>query len=1649
MGSSTGSHREARGLHQPAYTGALPRRVCRHAQDGVRGGAGLRLLADSAGPAPLPSGAHTAAPLQPGPRKDHYHSCSDSGTRLMTILRSSIWGTTVHSGGGGCRRGDGGCRRGDGGCRREDGGCRREDGGCRRGDGGCRQEDGGCRQEDGGCRRGDGGCRQEDGGCRQEDGGCRRGDGGCRRGDGGCRQEDGGCRQEDGGCRRGDGGCRQEDGGCRQEDGGCRRGDGGCRQEDGGCRQEDGGCRRGDGGCRQEDGGCRQEDGGCRREDGGCRQEDGGCRRGDGGCRVHVSVTNRFVPSLAKSLAGYWKRSSKDSALASWIRTAAAANRELLPLPLSYNVGWIVYPCSERLPGSFFRAAEIGVGTPPFRRVKEVLAGRVKSAYLAELFYPVLMFQEELNRQCSSWEDASMAGDPHPPCSRLAAAQHPEPLPLHARRGFRRRLPAPCAAPPRFRFRFPGEVGGGAAGTGVRPEVPERLRGAGVRPEVPERLRGAGVRPEVPGRLRGAGVRPEVPERLRGAGVRPEVPERLRGAGVRPEVPGRLRGAGVRPEVPGRLRGAGVRPEVPERLRGAGVRPEVPERLRGAGVRPEVPERLRGAGVRPEVPGRLRGAGVRPEVPERLRGAGVRPEVPERLRGAGVRPEVPGRLRGAGVRPEVPGRLRGAGVRPEVPGRLRRASSGTGRAERSCLSQAPSRRLDPRGSLPPWVPSGMACPRLSGRVSAPLSAPVSAALLALLCGAWALSVAPESAEFPWTAVRLPTDVVPLHYRLLIHPNLTTLTFAGTADIQVLTTRQTGAVILHGKRLNISEATLAEDAVGEAAAGPALRVLQEPSRELVALLAPRPLLPGRRYTIRIRYRARLSQSFHGFYNSSYRTRQGELRVLAVTQFEPTAARMAFPCFDEPAFKATFSIRIRRDPEHLALSNMPIVKSVTLSPWLVEDHFDTTVRMSTYLVAFIVSDFKSISKMSSHGVKVSVYSVPEKISQAEYALEAAVKLLDFYEDYFGIPYPLPKQDLAAVPDFQSGAMENWGLTTYRESALLYDPEKSSSSSKLWITMVIAHELAHQWFGNLVTMEWWNDLWLNEGFAKFMEFVSVSVTHPELRVEDYFLRRCFDAMAVDALNSSHPVSTPVEDPAAILEMFDEVSYVKGSCILNMLRDYLTADVFKAGLVQYLQKHSYQNTRNEHLWDSLANVCPTGRAEKNELQGFCRRGQQPSSSAHWTQGETLDVKAMMDTWTLQKGYPLVTVTVRGKNVHLQQEHYMKGGKPSTSTGSLWHIPLTYITSKSDTVQRFLMTTRADVLLLPEEVEWIKFNVDMKGYYLVHYAGGMWDPLISLLRDRHTLLSSSDRANLINNVFQMVSIKQLPISKALDLTLYLQQETEILPVLQGLHELIPIYRLMEARGEDGTTQQLQEHLVRLFRELIDHQSWSDEGSVSQRLLRSSLLLFACLHRYQPCLDKASRHFTQWQQSNGTLSLPADVKSAVYAVGAQTAEGWEFLLSRYQLPAFSTEREDMEIALSLSRSQERLQWLMDQGLHGDIIRTQDLPSLLVFIARNPSGHDLAWAFLKANWDQITAKFELGSSSVAQMVTGVTRRYSTRAQLAQVEEFFSSLEEKGSQLRCVQQAMETIQDNIQWMDSNLEQLRRWLHNHHHKGPGGQE
>ncbi|KAK0145219.1 Endoplasmic reticulum aminopeptidase 2 [Merluccius polli] len=440
-------------------------------------------------------------------------------------------------------------------------------------------------------------------------------------------------------------------------------------------------------------------------------------------------------------------------------------------------------------------------------------------------------------------------------------------------------------------------------------------------------------------------------------------------------------------------------------------------------------------------------------------------------------------------------------------------------------------------------------------------------------------------SFPWSRQRLPKYIVPLHYHLQLHPNLTALSVTGSVRIQIEVKSDTNWVVLHSKGLQISNATLLDHKLAHLS-DQVLPVLHHPGHEQVAVFCPMVLSSGQKYFLQLQFGAELTEVFNGFYKSSYKTGSGQTRLLASTHFEPTSARKAFPCFDEPSFKANYTISIRRSPEHIALSNMPIEKTVRLKVDLMEDHFATSVKMSTYLVAFVVCDFRSVSATTSSGVQVSIYAAPEKMEQTHYALEVAIKTLDFYEKYFNIYYPLPKQDLIAIPDFESGAMENWGLITYRETSLLYDPLTSSATDKLWVTMVIAHELAHQWFGNLVTMVWWNDLWLNEGFARYMEYIAVEAMYPELRVEEYLLHTYFAAVARDSLNSSRPISSPAENPTEIEEMFDTVSYDKGACVLHMLRHFLTDEVFQSGIVRYLHKFSYSNAHNQDLWDSLANV-------------------------------------------------------------------------------------------------------------------------------------------------------------------------------------------------------------------------------------------------------------------------------------------------------------------------------------------------------------------------------------------------------------------------------------------------------------------------------
>ncbi|KYO48740.1 hypothetical protein Y1Q_0004118 [Alligator mississippiensis] len=430
---------------------------------------------------------------------------------------------------------------------------------------------------------------------------------------------------------------------------------------------------------------------------------------------------------------------------------------------------------------------------------------------------------------------------------------------------------------------------------------------------------------------------------------------------------------------------------------------------------------------------------------------------------------------------------------------------------------------------------------------------------------------------------------------------------------------------------------------------------------------------------------------------------------------------------------------------------------------------------------------------------------------------------------------------------------------------------------------------------------------------------------------------------------------------------------------------------------------------------------------------------------GSLTEIKDMMNTWTHQKGMPLVLVKCEGNTIQLQQDRFLKGvfeedpEWANLQSTYFWHIPLTYITSSSNTVHRHVLKTKTDSLKLKEGVVWVKFNVDMNGYYIVHYEGNGWDNIITLLDQNHTLFSPKDQVNLIHNAFELVSAGRLSLDRALDLTRYLQHETNNIVLLKGLGYLESIYHVMERRNISSVSEHLKKYILWYFKPVIDRQTWSDEGSISERLLRSDLLQLACDLRYSPCIQKAHELFSKWMGSGGNLDLPTDLLKTVYSVGAQTGAGWNYLLKQYSLSVSDAEKNKILYALTTSRHHEKLAKLITLGMEGEIIKTQNLAILLHAIARNPKGQRLAWNFVRENWKKLLEKFELASFSIRTIISGTTSHFSSRDELEEVEIFFKSLNNQGSQLKITRVVLETITKNIRWLEKNLSSLRNWLLN----------
>ncbi|XP_028402559.1 endoplasmic reticulum aminopeptidase 1-like [Dendronephthya gigantea] len=865
--------------------------------------------------------------------------------------------------------------------------------------------------------------------------------------------------------------------------------------------------------------------------------------------------------------------------------------------------------------------------------------------------------------------------------------------------------------------------------------------------------------------------------------------------------------------------------------------------------------------------------------------------------------------------------------------------------------------------------------------------------------------------------RLPKILEPLTYTVRLHPNLTTFKFDGTVEIVVLCLESTRRVVFHQKDLQFSkdDITIHEVENGKLNGAVGVEEMRLDLKDEQVILKTRQLLhKNKEYAIKVTFKGNLNEKLEGFYKSSYKTKAGQIKYLATTHFEATAARQAFPCFDEPAMKANFTIILVHEKHLEALSNMPDMKKLDIGNNLTETHFEQSVKMSTYLVAFVVCDFKHVGITTANGKKVRVWTPPEEINEAELALTSANVILTHYEKYFGVAYPLPKQDLIAIPDFSAGAMENWGLITYRLTSLLVDPKESSTSNRQWVETVVAHELAHQWFGNLVTMKWWDDLWLNEGFASYVENLGVNKFQPDMKMMDQFvISNLQRSMHLDQLANSHPISVVVKNPDEISSLFDDISYHKGASLINMLNNVLHEDNFHAGLKSYLQKYKFSNAATDDLWNSLS------------------------------QNASIDVKKVMDTWTLQMGFPLVTIKKEDGKYLAKQEHFLidPEAKPAQTSpyNYKWYVPLTYVTDKGKTNSEPVWMNLGDVVLdVPvDENGWLKVNRDQKGYYRVNYPLGNWKNLAKTLQNNHKSLSPADRAGLLNDVFELARAGKVSYETALDMVSYLDKEKDYVPWRAATSGLSYIGARLSMTPYYGL---YQNYILSKATPVLDELKFEDEGSPLQKYLRDMLFSTTAYYDYKPAVDKAKELFKEFMVNNA--SVRANFRYVVYDTGVRLGarDEWEFMWDKYQKEIVAAEKTKLLSSLSASREAWLLQRCLEYALNTSLIKSQDGDSVISSVAGNPNGRLLAWDFFRLHWATLRKRYGSEAFSFGRLVKSVTTHFQTEFHYNEVKTFFDAHPDLGSAARSLQQAYETIKSNIRWVEKYENEVIEWLRKH---------
>ncbi|KAM9477702.1 glutamyl aminopeptidase [Clarias gariepinus] len=872
----------------------------------------------------------------------------------------------------------------------------------------------------------------------------------------------------------------------------------------------------------------------------------------------------------------------------------------------------------------------------------------------------------------------------------------------------------------------------------------------------------------------------------------------------------------------------------------------------------------------------------------------------------------------------------------------------------------------------------------------------------------------------WTNFRLPDYIIPIHYDLHMEPNLDTDVYTGSVAIHLNLTKPSTYIWLHIRETFVSSMPTLQlkgstDTISIGLKGcfeytPQEYVVVEATEELRATST------DEYYILTLKFQGWLNGSLVGFYKTTY-LENGIIKKIAATDHEPTDARKSFPCFDEPNKKATYKISITHDQDYSALSNMPVESTLPFDQ-KVKTNFVTSVKMSTYLVCFAVHQFTFVERMSKSNIPLRIYAQPSQIHTADYAANVTKIVFDYFEEYFNMSYSIGKLDKIAIPDFGTGAMENWGLITYRESNLLYDEMESSSYNKQRVASVIAHELVHQWFGNIVTMDWWDDLWLNEGFASFFEYVGVEQAEPSWGMRDIMLiDDVFPVLVDDALLTSHPIIVDVSTPSEITSVFDAISYSKGASILRMLEDWMGREKFRDGCRNYLKAFTFHNAKTSDFWNA-----------QSEVFG-------------------ISIANVMDTWTKQMGYPVLSLTNTTTEAKLTRKRFLLDPnadptQPSSPLGYKWTIPVRWNSLHTNKTYTVLFDKDQPEVIIenysPAADGLIKVNNDHMGFYRVNHPEDIWAAISQQLLTDHLVFGAADRSGYIDDVFALARADVIiNYSTTFELLNYLAKEKEYI-VWDRVASSIAYVKDMLA--SDSTLyskfQKLfQQHVYNISREL----GWEDVGSQTERLLRETVLSIACQMDDTEILSQASAIFEDWINRK-ISSVPVNLRLLVYRYGMKNSgseASWEIMFERYRSTTLAQEKDKLLYGLASIENVSLLNRLLEASKNETIVRSQDLFTLVRYVSLNKYGESMAWDWVTLNWDYLVKRYTITDRNLGRLPNRISTSYNTELQLWKMEHFFALNPNAGAGETPRKQALERTKSNIDWVKRNQEEIKSWL------------